>query len=146
MLAALAPWPGCGRRAIRSSAKARSVPSSASTDIAALTSATRKSRSRSLMASARMPSMPSVPLISARPSLAVSVNGSIPLAASASAVARRSLRRANTSPSPIRASPQCASGARSPLAPSEPCSGTTGVSPAFSMTRIASATSGRVPE
>ena len=73
-----AAWPGCGRSAIRSSAKARSVPSSASTDIAAVTSATRSSRRGRASASSSMPSMPSVPLISARPSLAPSSSGSMP--------------------------------------------------------------------
>ena len=51
-----------------------------------------------------------------------------------------------TSPSPISTRAQCASGARSPLAPSEPCSGTTGVIPAFRTARIVSATSGLAPE
>ena len=51
-----------------------------------------------------------------------------------------------SSPSPIRASAQCASGARSPLAPSDPCSGTAGASPALSIATIVSATSGRAPE
>ena len=43
-------------------------------------------------------------------------------------------------------SAQCASGARSPLAPTEPCSGTTGVRSALSSARIVSATAGRAPE
>ena len=89
--------------------------------------------------------MPSVPLTSARPSLAVSVTGSMPASASASAAGRRRPSRSCTSPSPISASAQWASGARSPLAPSEPCSGTTGVTPAFSSAAIVSATSGRAP-
>ena len=85
--------------------------------------------------------MPSVPLISASPSLACSVSGSIPASRSASAAGRPP-----SSPSPISASAQCASGARSPLAPSEPCSGTAGVRPALSSATIVSATSGRAPE
>ena len=72
--------PACGRNAIRSAANARSVPISASTDIAAVTSAVRSSTSRSSMARTSMPSMPSVPLISARPSLACNVIGVIPAA------------------------------------------------------------------
>ena len=48
--------------------------------------------------------------------------------ASASA-ARSRPSGSSTSPSPISASAQWASGARSPLAPSDPCSGTTGVMP-----------------
>ena len=75
-----------------------------------------------------MPSMPSVPLISARPSLAASVDRLQP--------GRRAARRPpasaapslpSTQPSPSSTSAQCASGARSPEAPSEPCSGTHGV-------------------
>ena len=93
-----------------------------------------------------MPRMPSVPLIRARPSLAVSVSGSIDAAASASAAGTRSPAAVQTSPSPISARPQWASGARSPLAPSEPCSGTTGSSPAASSASIVSATIGRAPE
>ena len=93
-----------------------------------------------------MPSMPSVPLMSARPSLAISVSGSIPAAASAVAASPRVPSRDCSSPSPISASAQCASGARSPLAPSEPCSGTIGTSPALSSATICSATTGRAPE
>ena len=52
----------------------------------------------------------------------------------------------STSPSPMSASAQWASGARSPLAPSEPYSGTTGVMPAFRSAAIVSATIGRVPD
>ena len=119
----------------RSSANTRSVPSSASTDIAAVMSATRSSRARSWRARISMPSIPSVPLISASPSFGPSVSGSMP--ATSPSI---------TSPSPISTSAQWASGARSPLAPSEPNSGTRGVIPALSSARIASATSGRAPE
>ena len=82
-----------------------------------------------------MPSMPSVPLMSASPSFGPSVSASM-------ADASPSI----TSPSPSNTSAQWASGARSPLAPSEPYSGTRGVMPALSSARIASATSGRAPE
>ena len=78
-----------------------------------------------------MPRMPSVPLVSASPSFSASSSG---LRARA---ARAPRRRAGavadrTSPSPSSASAAWASGARSPLAPSEPCSGTTGTMPALS--------------
>ena len=76
-----------------------------------------------------MPRMPSVPLMRARPSLARSVTGARPARASASAVGSTPPSAAHTSPSPISASAQWLSGARSPLAPSEPCSRTTGVMP-----------------
>ena len=56
-------------------AKTRSVPSWASTDIAAATSAVRSSTSRSRSASTSIPSIPSVPLIRASPSLAASSTG-----------------------------------------------------------------------
>ncbi len=77
-------WPGCGRSAIRSSANARSVAIKASTLMAAAMSAVRTSTSRSASASTSMPSMPSVPLINANPSLARNVTGAIPAAAIAS--------------------------------------------------------------
>ena len=82
-------------------------------------------------ASTSMPSMPSVPLISARPSLASSVSGASPASAARRPPAERRRRAA---PRPRRSAPArtWASGARSPLAPSEPCSRTTGVMPALS--------------
>ena len=83
-LAALSAMPGCGRSSARSAANAASVPSWASTLMAAAMSAVRSSSRRSWQASTSMPSMPSVPLISARPSFSASTTGSIPLAASAS--------------------------------------------------------------
>jgi hypothetical protein len=81
-----------------------------------------------------MPSIPSVPLMSERPSFSVSTTGSIPAASSASpagtgAPAGSVPRR--TWPSPIRVSAQWASGLRSPEQPSEPYSCTTGVMPAL---------------
>ena len=77
--------------------------------------------------------MPSVPLMSARPSFSASVTGVIPAAARASAAATSSPSASRTAPSPIAASAHAASGARSPEQPSEPYSGTTGVIPAESM-------------
>ena len=106
MFAALRAWPGCGRIVTRSSANARSVPSSASVDMAAVTSAIVRRPARSCSASTSIPRIPSVPLISASPSLAVSVSGSIEAASSAPAAATRSPAGVNTSPSPISARPQ----------------------------------------
>ncbi len=80
-----------------------------------------------------MPSIPSVPLISASPSFSRRVTGSIPAAASASAAGRSTPSASRTSPSPVIASAQCASGARSPEQPSDPYSRTTGVIPAVSI-------------
>ena len=112
--------------------------------MAAVTSAQQSRTSRSASASTSMPSMPSVPLMSARPSLARRVTGSMPAAASASPSAE-SPARSHTSPSPIRARAPWARGARSPLAPSEPCSRTTGVIPALSRARCRSTTLGPDP-
>ncbi len=92
-----------------------------------------------------MPSMPSVPLISASPSFSASTTGSSPASASASAAGRRSPRRSITSPSPISASATVASGARSPEQPSDPYSGTIGVMPALSIAASAVAVCGRMP-
>ena len=77
--------------------------------------------------------MPSVPLMRARPSFSRSSTGVIPAAAKASAVGICSPSASRTTPSPIRASAQCESGARSPEQPSEPYSWTTGVMPALSI-------------
>ena len=75
MLAALdALARDAGRMACSSGWNGRSVPSIASMDSAAVTSAMVNRWPRSSMASRSMPSMPSVPLISARPSLAASVD------------------------------------------------------------------------
>jgi hypothetical protein len=82
------------------------------------------------MASTSIPSIPSVPLISARPSFSSSSTGSMPASCSAAAASRSSPAASRTGPSPMRASAQCASGARSPEHPSDPCSRTTGVMPA----------------
>ncbi len=91
------------------------------------------------------PRIPSVPLISARPSFGPSTGGSIPACASASAAGTARSPSPRTSPSPIIARAQWASGARSPLAPREPCSGTTGSRPTLSIASIVSASSGLAP-
>ncbi len=80
--------------------------------------------------------MPSVPLISARPSFSASSTGDSPASLSASAAGRRTPWASRTLPSPISASAQCESGARSPEQPSEPYSCTTGVMPALSIPAI----------
>ena len=49
-------------------------------------------------------------------------------------------------PSPIRQAATCASGARSPDDPTEPCSGTTGCTPRFRHATRVSTTLGRTPE
>ena len=76
MLPRSASWPSCGRSACRSAANTRSVPSRPSTLIAAVMSAVVSRLRRSWMARTSMPSIPSVPLISASPSFSCSVIGS----------------------------------------------------------------------
>ena len=138
-------WPGCGRIACSSGAKTRSVPSWPSTDMAAEMSAVLSSRRRSAIASTSIPSIPSVPLIRASPSLAPSSTGVRPAAANASAAGIRVPSASRTGPSPISASAQCDSGARSPEQPREPYSCTTGVMPWLSSDAISSAVSTRMP-
>ena len=86
-----------------------------------------------------------VPLISASPSFGPSSTGASPAAASASAagVARPATV---ASPSPIRTAARCASGARSPEAPTEPCTGMTGVTPRASMPSSSAISSQRTPD
>ncbi len=146
MFAAETPCPGCGRMACSSGRNGRSEPSIASMASAAVTSAMVNRCAASWIASSSMASMPSVPLISASPSLAASSIGARPARRSASAAGARSPSGPSTQPSPSSTSAQCASGARSPEAPSEPCSGTHGVTSWLSRSTSASATSGRTPE
>ena len=95
--------------------------------MAATTSAVRVSRAT--RSAARMPiaSIPCVPFTRARPSLASSRMGSSPARAMAGAAGSTPPSGASTSPWPISGSARFASGARSPDAPSEPCSGTAGI-------------------
>ena len=93
-------------------------------------SAVRTSMSRSASASTSIPSMPSVPLINARPSLARSVTGGIPAAD----------HRLGAFSLTDQGQADVCQRARSPLAPSDPCSCTAGVMSAFSNARIVSTT------
>ena len=92
MFSAAHCWPLCGRSACRSAANTRSVPSRPSTLIAAVMSAVVSSIRRSAIARTSMPSIPSVPLISASPSFSCSVIGSTTSAASRRAPERVSHR------------------------------------------------------
>jgi hypothetical protein len=74
------------------------------------------------------------------------VIGASPAARNASAAGARAPDGSSTQPSPVSTSAQCASGARSPDAPSDPCSGTHGTTPAFNRPTNDEATSGRTPE
>ena len=99
--------------------------------IAAVISAARTRRSAACKASPSSAVDGCVPLMSARPSFGASVRGVSPARESAAAPdSRRSSCQA--SPSPMSTSARCASGARSPLAPTDPRDGTTGCTPRFS--------------
>ena len=112
------------------SSKATGVPFNASSDIAPATSA--RCASRSARCSARPPTAPiaCVPFRSARPSLTSSCSGSMPARFNAPRSANvhlcKTLRLRRW-----RQSARWANGARSPLAPTDPFSGMTGVTPAF---------------
>ena len=108
------------------------MPRSASSVMAPAMSAHLAIVSALARASTPMPVMNCVPLISARPSLACSTSGSMPAAAIASRPGSR--RPCHTaSPSPIMTDARCASGARSPDAPTDPRLGITGSRPRSSI-------------
>ncbi len=96
-------------------------------------SGTDSSSVMSAIASTSIASIPSVPLMSARPSFSASATGSQADGAQRVAGAGARPTASRTNPSPVIASAQWASGARSPEQPSEPCSWTTGVRPALSI-------------
>ena len=125
--------------------KGTRLPSAASTDIAPLRidPASRSSAAKSASSASAVETC--VPFRSARPSLGPSTSGSMPAAFSA-APQSCSLPATRTRPSPISASDRCASGARSPEAPTEPWLGTTGCIPAFTSWSSRSITTGRTPE
>ena len=120
-------------------------PRSTSMDKAATTSAARASRSAATSARASTAVDACVPLMSARPSFGASRTGASPARASASAPDRRP-EAVCTSPSPMRTSARWASGARSPLAPTDPRLGTTGWTAALSIAMSRSSVSSRMPE
>ncbi len=121
-LRALAAWPGWARTAWMRGSNARGVPLSASSDIAPATSASRAASSASRSASAPSAVMHCVPLIRRGPPWPRTATGARPACASASPPGSRSPSR-NASPSPISTSARCASGARSPDAPTDPLRG-----------------------
>ena len=86
-----------------------------------------------------------VPLISASPSFGPRTTGESPAACSAAPPGREA--PANSAmPSPIITAAICASGARSPEAPTEPCAGITGVTPRSSIASSSAITSHRTPD
>ena len=86
-----------------------------------------------------------VPLIRASPSFGPSSIGTRPTAASAAAPGIR-LPQNFASPSPMSTADMCASGARSPDAPTEPCCGTTGITPRIGISCRSLISSQRTPE
>ena len=102
---------------------------SASTDSAHATSAAFASRRARTTPSAANAPMNCVPLTSERPSFASRRSGSSPARASASPPASSSPSN-RARPSPTSGSARCASGARSPLAPTDPRLGTSGTTSA----------------
>ena len=146
MLAADAAWPGTGRAAWIRASNAWNEPRSASTDIAAAMSAARARRAAASTASASTAALACVPLISARPSLGRERDRPQAGAREGVGARQRSRRWYSASPSPTSTSARCASGARSPLAPTEPRDGTRGCTPALSSATSASSVSRRMPE
>ena len=86
-----------------------------------------------------------VPFTSEMPSFACSSMGSMPARAQRFRAGQAPAVE-SASPSPISTSAMCASGARSPLAPTLPREGTSGVTPAFNRSQSRSAMTGRMPE
>ena len=86
-----------------------------------------------------------VPLFSAKPSLQLKRTGDKSNFSSTLRAGKRSPLKI-TSPKPSSGSAKCDSGAKSPLAPTEPNSGTTGVMPKLSKASISLSTRVRMPE
>ena len=107
-------------------------PRHASTACAPATSAAAIARSVANKRRARAPSTPACR--SEVPGLPSGRARAAPCRHAASAVGAFHDRRHRTraSPSPISTADRCASGARSPEAPTEPCAGMHGITPAFS--------------
>ena len=122
------------------------LPRSASTVSAQQTSAALASRIASSTARHPIAVMICVPLISARPSFSRSSSGRRRTAASACAPVTFLPSAANISPRPISGSAMWLSGARSPLAPTEPCEGITGAKPALNSASACCSSSRRTPE
>jgi hypothetical protein len=121
------------------------LPSSASIVSAAIASDAFDRFSARTHATRPIALMISVPLMSARPSFAASSIGASPTFFNPARALMR-LPATNASPWPMYAAAMCASGARSPLAPTEPLRGTTGTN-CFAWRRInCSTSSSETPE
>ena len=145
MLRAVSTCPGCGRSACTSSRSAPLRPAKASRLMAAARSAVASSFSVRSRASTAVASICAVPLFSARPSFSDRRTGSMPIRPSASPPLTRSPLW-NASPRPSKTMARCDSGARSPLAPTEPLPGITGITSLLSKAVSASSVLTRIPE
>ena len=120
----------CGRAACIRGSNGWSTRAGRRSISAAAMSAARASRSAPSSASAATAVDGCVPLISASPSLASERRPARARPAAARAAPSSTAgRRRPCLPSPISTSARCASGARSPLAPTDPRLGTTGCTP-----------------
>ena len=109
-----------------------SVPRAASVDSAPVSKADWNRRSASNSPASAWAVENCVPLSSASPSFGPSTTGARPTLARASTALLRPVG-VSASPTPIITAVMCDSGARSPEAPTEPCAGTTGITPRTSM-------------
>ena len=124
--AATAICPGWPRISWMRSSNGVSLAFSASTDMAPATMAAASTSSAPNNPARASAVDTCVPLMSARPSLAPSLHGARPARARPSAAAS-TLPPTRTWPMPSNAALKCASGARSPEAPTDPCAGNHGV-------------------
>ncbi len=145
MFAAESCWPLSGRARWTAGRKLVREPCSASSESAHARSAVAARRRARTTPSAAIAAMNCVPLTSESPSLLASRIGSRPTARSA-AVPFRSSPSTSAWPSPTNGSARCASGARSPLAPTEPRAGTHGSTRRFRHSMRSSTVTTRAPE
>ncbi len=122
-----------------------SDPLAASVESAPVTRAERNSTSASNRAARAWAVENCVPFRSARPSLGPRARGLSPASARAAA-AGLGAPSTKISPTPIMVAAMCASGARSPDAPTEPCPGITGVRPRISRASSRAMVCGCTPE
>ena len=139
--AATSIWPAWRLSAWMRASNGVSDPRAPSVDNAPVAKAERNSVSALNRPMSALAVENCVPLRSASPSLGCSAIGSRPTSVSAAwAGAMRSPTRAW--PTPIIAAAIWASGARSPDAPTDPCEGTTGVTPRASIASMSSSVRG----
>ena len=138
-------WPLSGRARCTAGRKLVLEPCSASSESAHARSAVAARRFARTTPSDAIAAMNCVPLTSESPSLLASRIGSRPTARRA-AVPFRSSPSTIACPSPTSGSARCASGARSPLAPTEPRAGTQGSTPRFRHSSSSSTVTTRAPE